>query len=64
MILIVLALLCVLTVPLRGGRLARLADLRLRGLWLPMLALPIVLNVRGAGGFTFSIFEASAPGDA
>jgi hypothetical protein len=41
MILIVLALLCVLTVPLRGGRLSRLADLRLRGLWLPVLALVV-----------------------
>jgi hypothetical protein len=45
MILIVLALLCVLTVPLRGGHLSRLADLRLRGLWLPVLALLVQLVI-------------------
>jgi len=39
MILIVLAALCVLSVPLTGGRLGRLADLRLRWLWLAPLAL-------------------------
>ena len=39
MILIVLAGLCVLSVPLTGGRLSRLADLRLRGLWIPAPAL-------------------------
>jgi len=39
MILIVLAGLCVLSVPLSGGHLSRLADLRLRGLWIPAPAL-------------------------
>ncbi len=41
MVLIALALLCVATVPLTGGNLARLADLRLRGLWIPLLALAV-----------------------
>jgi Family of unknown function (DUF5317) len=41
MILIVLAALCTLTVPLTGGHLSRLADVRLRGLWVPILALAI-----------------------
>ena len=52
MILIVLTMLCVLTVPLRGGRLARLADLRLRGLWLPVLALvlQVVITEIARGG--------------
>jgi Family of unknown function (DUF5317) len=52
MILIVLALLCVLTVPLSGGHLARLADLRLRGLWLPVLALlvQVVITEIARGG--------------
>jgi Family of unknown function (DUF5317) len=45
MILIVLALLCVLTVPLRGGNLARLADLQLRGLWLPVLSLVVQVAI-------------------
>jgi hypothetical protein len=51
-ILIVLALLCVLTVPLRGGRLSRLADLRLRGLWLPVAALlvQVVITEVARGG--------------
>ena len=39
MILIVLAVLCVLSVPLTGGRLSRLGDLRIRGLWIPAPAL-------------------------
>jgi hypothetical protein len=39
MILIVFALLCVLSVPLTGGRLGRLASLRLRGTWVPAVAL-------------------------
>jgi hypothetical protein len=52
MILIVLALLCVLSVPLRGGRLSRLADLQLRGLWLPVLALvvQVVITEVARGG--------------
>ena len=36
MILIVAAALCALSVPLTGGSLGRLAELRLRGLWLPI----------------------------
>jgi hypothetical protein len=52
MILVVLALLCVLTVPVRGGRLARLANLRLRGMWLPVLALllQVVITEIARGG--------------
>jgi hypothetical protein len=38
-ILFVLAGLCVLSVPLAGGRLSRLSSLRLRGIWIPLLAL-------------------------
>jgi len=41
MILIVLALLCVLSVPLTGGKLSLITKVRLRGLWLPMLALAL-----------------------
>jgi hypothetical protein len=44
-ILIVLAGLCPVSVPLRGGRLRRLADLRLRALWLSPLALGLQLTV-------------------
>lgn len=52
MILIALAALCVLSVPLRGGHLGRLADLRLRGLWIPVLALglQVVITETDAGG--------------
>jgi hypothetical protein len=52
MILIALAALCVLSVPLTGGRLSRLADLRLRGLWLPVpaLALQVVITVIAPSG--------------
>lgn len=39
MILIALAGLCLLSVPLTGGNLRRLADIELRGMWIPMLAL-------------------------
>ncbi len=39
MILIVLAALCLVTVPLTGGHLSRLGELRLRWLWLAPLAL-------------------------
>ncbi|HLI59674.1 MAG TPA: DUF5317 domain-containing protein [Solirubrobacteraceae bacterium] len=41
MVLIALALLCVATVPLTGGSLARLAEVRPRGLWVPLLALAV-----------------------
>lgn len=41
MVLIALALICVATVPLTGGNLARLADIRLRGLWIPLVALAV-----------------------
>jgi Family of unknown function (DUF5317) len=41
MILIALAGLCVLSVPLSGGRLSRVAELRLRCLWIPVLALAL-----------------------
>jgi hypothetical protein len=52
MILIVLAFACALTVPLTGGSLARLGDLRLRGLWIPLLALAVqvVITVLATGG--------------
>jgi hypothetical protein len=39
MILIALAGLCLLSVPMMGGKLGRLASLRLNGLWTPVLAL-------------------------
>jgi hypothetical protein len=41
MILIAFALLCLLSVPLTGGRLGRLASIRLRGTWVPVVALAI-----------------------
>jgi hypothetical protein len=41
MILIVLALLCLLSVPLTGGRLGRLASIHVRGTWVPVVALAI-----------------------
>lgn len=52
MILIALAGLCLLTVPGAGGDLRRLADLRLRGPWLPAVALAaqVVITVIAAGG--------------
>jgi purine-cytosine permease-like protein len=52
MVLIALAGLCVLSVPLRGGNLARLAEIRLRGLWIPVvaLALQVVITVVAPGG--------------
>jgi Family of unknown function (DUF5317) len=52
MLLVVLALLCVLSVPLRGGRLARLSGLRLRAEWAAVGALAGQLLVLGvfAGG--------------
>lgn len=45
MILIVLAGLCLLSVPLRGRDLRRLADLQLRGLWVPVLALTLQVAI-------------------
>jgi Family of unknown function (DUF5317) len=39
MILIVFALICLLSVPLTGGRLSRLASIRVRGTWVPVAAL-------------------------
>jgi hypothetical protein len=52
MILIALALICVALVPLRGGELSRLADIRLRGLWIPVaaLVLQVVITVLVTGG--------------
>jgi len=52
MILIVLAALCVLSVPATGGSLRRLAELELRGMWIPMLALAlqVVITVIATGG--------------
>jgi hypothetical protein len=41
MILILLAALCIASVPLTGGHLARLAELQLRYLWAPLLALAL-----------------------
>jgi Family of unknown function (DUF5317) len=41
MILIVLALLCLASVPLTGGSLSRLASIRVRGTWVPVVALAI-----------------------
>lgn len=41
MILIVLAAVCIATVPLTGGRLVQLAELRIRGLALPIIALAL-----------------------
>jgi len=41
MILIVFALLCLLSVPLTGGRLSRLTSIRVRGTWVPVAALAI-----------------------
>jgi hypothetical protein len=41
MILIYAALFCLLTVPLTGGRLSRLASIRVRGTWVPVVALAI-----------------------
>ncbi len=50
MLIIACALLAIATVPLTGGRLARLAHLRLRGVWLLVLALGaqiVVIEVPG-----------------
>jgi hypothetical protein len=52
MILIVFALLCLLSVPLTGGRVSRLASIRVRGTWVPVVALAIqvVITVIIRGG--------------
>ncbi len=52
MILIALALLCAAVVPLTGGDLRRLADVRIRGLAIPLvaLALQVVITVVVPGG--------------
>ncbi len=52
MILIALAGLCLLSVPLTGGRLGRLADIRVRGVWTPVaaLALQVVIVTIAPGG--------------
>lgn len=52
MILVVLAGLCVITVPLTGGRLRRLAELRLRWLWMApaALALQVLIVTIAPGG--------------
>jgi hypothetical protein len=41
MILIAFALLCLLSVPLTGGRISHLASIRVRGTWVPVVALAI-----------------------
>lgn len=41
MILIAFALVCLLSVPLTGGRLSRLASIRVRGTWVPVVALAV-----------------------
>ena len=45
MILIVIAALCLVTVPLTGGSLGRLADLRLRWLWIAPVALAVQVAI-------------------
>jgi hypothetical protein len=59
MILIALAGLCLLSVPLTGGRLSRLADIRLRGTWVPIVALALqVLIVTIAPGGNPAVHKA------
>ncbi len=52
MILIVLAALCLLSVPLTGGRLGRIANVKLRGLWLAgaAIGIQIVITTVATGG--------------
>ena len=52
MILAVFAVLCLLSVPLCGRDVRRLADLELRGLWVPVvaLALQVVITTLAPGG--------------
>jgi hypothetical protein len=52
MILIAFAALCLLSVPLTGGHLGRLADIRLRGTWTPVVALALqvlIVTIAPAG---------------
>jgi hypothetical protein len=59
MILIALAGLCLLSVPLTGGRLSRLVDIRLRGTWIPIIALALqVLIVTIAPGGNPAVHKA------
>jgi hypothetical protein len=52
MILIAFALVCLLTVPLTGGKLSRLADVHVRGAWIPVtaLAVQVVIVTIAPGG--------------
>jgi hypothetical protein len=50
MILVALALACVVSVPLTGGRLARLADLELRWAWAALGALALQIAITMAAG--------------
>lgn len=60
MILIVLAALCVITVPLTGGSLGRLGELHLRWLWLAPVALAVqVVIVTIAPGGNMTLHAAS-----
>jgi hypothetical protein len=55
MILIVIAALCLITVPLTGGSLSRLADLQLRWLWLAPVALAVqvlIITIAPGGNTT------------
>jgi Family of unknown function (DUF5317) len=47
MLLVLLAIACLLSVPLRGGRLRRLGDIRLRAEWAALVALAIQVLVLG-----------------
>jgi hypothetical protein len=58
MVLIVLAAVCIITVPLTGASLGRLADLRLRALWLAPLALAlqvVIVNIVPQGNHTVHV---------
>jgi hypothetical protein len=44
-ILVILAVVCLLSVPLTGGRLGRLAEVKVRGLWLAPLALVLQIGI-------------------
>lgn len=55
MIMIVIAALCMVTVPLTGGSLSRLADLRLRWVWLAPVALGLqilIITIAPGGNVT------------
>jgi hypothetical protein len=58
MILIVIAALCLISVPLTGGRLGRLSELRLRGVWTAPLALALqvlIITVAPSGHFRLHV---------